>query len=145
MVIRLAGLRPRHDQLKLFLTAVAVASLFATFIILVAFKYGGRPDPPRASLVHTSTAEYIWASAVFVFIVYQLLGLMIGAKKTDDLTSKALRAVGGLGNRVKLGLRRGACCRHAGCDPEGLCHQPPTHGTIRTAGPTFILRPFPLP
>jgi hypothetical protein len=43
----------------------------------------------------------MWAFAVCVFILYQALRFTIGARKTDDLTSKVLRAFARVGSRVK--------------------------------------------
>jgi hypothetical protein len=101
VMVRLAGLRPRHDQLKLFVTALGVVTLMLTGVFL-SIKYGIHlPGLGRWLSSHASLGEYIWLAAVCVFIAYQLLRFVIGAKKTDDLTSKAIRAFARLNGHVK--------------------------------------------
>lgn len=92
VMIRLAGLRPRHDQLKLLVAGLAIVALLVGGVFL-SIKYDVH--------LHASLREYVWAFAVCFFILYQLLRFAIGAKKTDDLTSKALRAFARVSNRVK--------------------------------------------
>jgi hypothetical protein len=103
VMIRLAGLRPRHDQLKLLLTAMGVVAVIIAGILL-SIKYNigfaSRPSGPQASLVRTSRGEYLWAGMVVAFVVYQLLRLVLGAKRTDDLTSKVVRALVRFSNRI---------------------------------------------
>ena len=103
VMVRLAGLRPRHDQLKLFLTAIAIVAVIVAGILL-SIKYNigfaSRPSGPKSTLVHTSLSEYLWAGMVVLFVVYQLLRLVLGAKTADDLTSKVLRAFARLSNRI---------------------------------------------
>jgi hypothetical protein len=103
VMIRLAGLRPRHDQLKLFLTAMAIVAVMISGILL-SIKYnipfGSHPSGPKSSLVHTSLSEYLWAGMVVVFVVYQLLRLVLGPKRADDVTSKVLRALARFSNRI---------------------------------------------
>jgi hypothetical protein len=103
VMIRIAGLRPRHDQLKLFLTAMAIVVVIISGILL-SIKYnigfGSRPSGPKSTLVHTSLSEYVWAAMVVVFVVYQLLRLVLGAERADDLTSKVLRAFARFSNRI---------------------------------------------
>lgn len=101
VMIRLAGLRPRHDQLKLFVTSLAIVALLLGGMFL-SIKYDLHlPKFARRLDLHASLREYMWAFAVCVFLVYQLLRFIIGARKTDDLTSKALRVFARVGNRVK--------------------------------------------
>jgi hypothetical protein len=101
VMIRLAGLRPRYDQLKLFVTGLAIVALILGGMF-VSIKYDIHlPKFARRLDLHASLREYMWAFAVCVFILYQSLRFVIGAKKTDDLTSKALRAFARVGNRVK--------------------------------------------
>ncbi len=99
VMIRLAGLRPRHDQLKLFGAALGIVSLMLAGIFL-SVKYDTHlPGFARRLSLHASLGEYIWVAAVCLFIAYQLLRLVIGARRTDDLTSKALRAFARGANR----------------------------------------------
>jgi hypothetical protein len=101
VMIRLAGLRPRHDQLKLLVTGLAVVALLLGGMFL-SIKYDLHlPKFARRLNLHASLGEYMWAFAVCAFILYQSLRFIIGAKKTDDLTSKALRAFARVSNRVK--------------------------------------------
>lgn len=101
VMIRLAGLRPRHDRLKLLVTGLAIVTLLLGGMFL-SIKYDVHlPKFGRRLDLHASLREYIWGFAVCVFILYQSLRFVIGAKKTDDLTSKALRAFARVSNRVK--------------------------------------------
>jgi hypothetical protein len=101
VMIRLAGLRPRHDQLKLFVTALAIVALFLSGLLL-SIKYDIHlPKFARRLTLHASPGEYVWAFTLCVFVVYQLLRFVVGAKRTDDLTSKALRKFARVANRAK--------------------------------------------
>jgi hypothetical protein len=101
VMIRLAGLRPRHDQLKLLVTGLAIVALLLSGMFL-SIKYDLHlPKFARRLNLHASLGEYMWAFAVCVFILYQSLRFTIGARKTDDLTSKVLRAFARVGSRVK--------------------------------------------
>ncbi len=100
VMTRLASLRPRHDQLKLFGTALvlAVVSLFAIF---VAIKYDIHFPTLGRLHAHASLAEYIWAAGACLFIIYQVLRFVIGAKQADDLVAKLARQFARLSNRVR--------------------------------------------
>ena len=101
VMFRLAGLRPRHDQLKLLLTSLAIVALLLGGIFL-SIKYDAHaPKFARRLNLHASPREYIWAFLVCIFIAYQLLRFVLGAKKTDDLTSKAIRVHARVANRSK--------------------------------------------
>ena len=97
---QLPGLRPRHDQLKLLLTSLAIVALVlgGTFL---SIEYVHAPKFARRLNLHASPGEYIWAFLVCIFIAYQLLRFVLGAKKTDDLTSKAIRVFARVANRAK--------------------------------------------
>jgi hypothetical protein len=103
VMIRLAGVRPRHDQLKLFLTAMAIVGVVIAGILL-SIKYNNgffsRPSGPKGTLVRTSAGEYLWAAMVVVIVLYQLLRVILGARRADDLTSKLLRAFARFSNRI---------------------------------------------
>jgi hypothetical protein len=101
VMTRRAGLRPRHDQLKLFITSLAVATAFL-FSLLIAVKYNLHlPGAGKRLAPNISLAEYVWAGLVCVFIVYQLLRFVLGARRADDLTSKLLRQCARLSNRMR--------------------------------------------
>jgi hypothetical protein len=85
-MIRIAGLRPAGDQLKLFATALAIV-ICALLIPLLSAKYHFHL-PSRSDL-----AFYVWAAAVCLVIAYSALRFIIGSKRTDDLTSKALETI----------------------------------------------------
>jgi len=101
VMIRLAGLRPRHDQLKLFVTGLSIVAVTLGGMFL-SIKYDVHlPRFAKRLNLHASLREYVWAILVCVFVAYQLLRLTIGAKRTDDLTSKALRSFARVSNRIK--------------------------------------------
>ncbi len=101
VMIRLAGLRPRHDRVKLFVTALGVTSLMLAGIFLSAKHNSHLRGLGRRLPLHAFLGEYIWAAGVCLFIAYQFLRFVIGAKRTDELTSKALRAFARGANRVR--------------------------------------------
>jgi hypothetical protein len=86
VMIRIAGLRPAGDQLKLFATALAIV-ICALLIPLLSAKYHFHL-PSRSDL-----AFYVWAAAVCLVIAYSAFRFIIGGKRTDDLTSKALETI----------------------------------------------------
>jgi hypothetical protein len=86
VMIRIAGLRPAGDQLKLFATALAIV-ICALLLPLPSAKYHFHL-PSRSDL-----AFYFWAAVVFLVIAYSALRFIVGSKRTDDLTSKALETI----------------------------------------------------
>jgi hypothetical protein len=89
VMIGIAGLRPAGDRLRLFGTAIVLVSCFLLFIFL-SIKYQinvSKYFPSRDAL-----RFYEWAAGVFLVIAYLLLRYILGAKRTDDLTSKAIEA-----------------------------------------------------
>ena len=82
-MIRLAGLRPRGDQLRLFATGLGIATCILVWVFIAA-KYN-IPMPSRGNL-----AVFIWAVLCLLFIAYMLLRFVLGRKKADDFTSKVL-------------------------------------------------------
>ena len=83
VMIRLAGLRPRGDQLRLFATALGIVVCFLVWIF-VSIKYN-IPMPSRDSL-----GIFVWAVVACLFVAYMLLRFILGRKRADDLTAKAL-------------------------------------------------------
>jgi hypothetical protein len=89
VMIRQAGLRPRGDILRLWGAGVVIVTVFVALIFLsisLSNKYGidlgrylGRGSP---------LGPYIWVSALFLAITYQLLRFFLGAQKVDHWTSK---------------------------------------------------------
>jgi hypothetical protein len=93
VMIRLAGLRPRGDQLRLFATGLGIVTciLVGTFI---SIKYN-IAVPSRGSL-----GIFVWAVLAGLFVAYMLLRFILGRKRTDDLTSKALERLVRIYQRV---------------------------------------------
>lgn len=93
VMIRMAGLRPRGDQLRLFVTGLAIVA-----VIFIAILLGIKYDihvPSRSDL-----EIFVWIFLVFAFVAYMLLRFIIGARKTDDLTSTVLEKLSRLWQRV---------------------------------------------
>jgi hypothetical protein len=93
VMIRLAGLRPRGDQLRLFATGLAVATGLLASIFL-ADKYE-IPLPSRGNL-----SILMWAALVCLFVGYTVLLFVAGEAKTAELTSKAVEKIVRLYQRV---------------------------------------------
>ena len=81
--IRLAGLRPRGDQLRVFVTGLGIATCLLVWIFL-GIKYN-IPVPSRGNL-----EVFAWAVLCLIFVAYTLLRFILGRKGRDELTSKAL-------------------------------------------------------
>jgi hypothetical protein len=89
-MIRGAGLRPPHDDLRLLVAGLAVAGVML-LVILVSAKYNidlGRYAPSRDAL-----RFYVWAGAISVAIGYMLVRWILGAQRFDDLTGKLLEKI----------------------------------------------------
>jgi hypothetical protein len=83
VMIRLAGLRPRGDQLRLFSAGLGIATCIVMWVFFSA-KYH-IPMPSRGSL-----GVFVSAFVACLFIAYMLLRFILGSKRADDLTSKVL-------------------------------------------------------
>jgi len=93
VMIRLAGLRPRGDQLRLFAAGLGIA----TCVLMWAFfsiKYN-IPMPSRGNL-----GIFVWALLACLFIAYMLLRFILSRKRADDLTSKVLEKLVRIYQRV---------------------------------------------
>jgi hypothetical protein len=93
VMIRLAGLRPRGDQLRLFATGIGIVTCILVWTF-VAIKYN-IPMPSRGSL-----GGFVWVVLCFLFIAYMLLRFILGRKRADDLTSKVLEKLVRIFQRV---------------------------------------------
>ncbi len=93
VMIRLAALRPRGDQLRLFATGLGIVTciLIWTFI---GIKYN-IPMPSRGTL-----GVFVWAVLACLFVGYTLLRFILGRNRTDELTSKALEKLVRIYQRV---------------------------------------------
>jgi hypothetical protein len=93
VMIRLAELRPRGDQFRLFATGTgSVAVLFIAIVLSIKYDIH---TPSRGDL-----RVFVWVFFVCLFVSYMLLRFIIGAKKADDLTSRALEKLSRLWQRV---------------------------------------------
>lgn len=93
VMIRLAGLRRRGDQLRLFATGLAIVAVLLVWIFL-SMKYHV-PMPSRGEL-----GILVWAVLVCLFVAYTLLRFIIGRERTDDLTSTVLEKFARIWQRV---------------------------------------------
>jgi hypothetical protein len=93
VMIRLAGLRPRGDQLRVLATALGIVACILVWVF-VSVKYN-IPMPSRGSL-----GVVVWAVVASLFIAYVLLRFILGRNRADDLTSKALEKMVRLYQRV---------------------------------------------
>jgi hypothetical protein len=93
VMIRLAGLRPRGDQLRLFVTGLGIATclLVGTFL---GIKYN-IPVPSRGNL-----EVFAWAVLCLIFVAYTLLRFILGRTRRDELTSKVLEKLVRIWQRV---------------------------------------------
>lgn len=83
VMIRLAGLRPRGDQLRLFATGLGIVACILVWIFL-SIKYS-IPMPSRGDL-----GIFVWAVLACLFVGFMALRFVLGRKRADDLTSKVL-------------------------------------------------------
>lgn len=81
VMVRLAGLRPRGDLLKLWGTGVVVVVVFIGLLIL-SLKYG--IDPARYLPSRGTITVVIWATLLVITILYQSSRMLLGGKKVDD-------------------------------------------------------------
>ncbi|HTU41911.1 MAG TPA: hypothetical protein VMF10_09390 [Candidatus Aquilonibacter sp.] len=93
VMIRLAGLRRRGDQLRLFVTGLGIVTCLLVWTFL-GIKYN-IPVPSRGSL-----EIFAWAVLCVIFIGYTLLRFILGRKRRDELTSKALQKLVRVWQRV---------------------------------------------
>jgi len=93
VMIRLAGLRPPGDQLRLLAAGLGIVTciLMWTFI---GIRYN-IPVPSRGNL-----GIFVWIFLACLFVSYMLLRFVIGAKKADDLTSTVLEKLSRIWQRV---------------------------------------------
>jgi hypothetical protein len=83
VMIRLAGLRPRGDQFRLFVTGLGIVTCILIWTFL-GIKYN-IPVPSRGNL-----EVFAWAVLCSIFVAYTLLRFILGRKRRDELTSKVL-------------------------------------------------------
>lgn len=87
VMVEIAGLRPAGDQLRLLGAGLGIATCFL-LVIFLSVKYNiniSKYVPSRGALFF-----YAWETSLCAAIFYLLFRLIVGRKKADDLTSKAL-------------------------------------------------------
>jgi hypothetical protein len=97
VMIRLAGLRQRGDQLRLFAVGLGIATCILVWVFL-SIKYN-TALPSRGDL-----QSFGWAFITCLAVGYLLLRFILGSNRTDDLTSKVLAKLVRIYQRVS-GLR----------------------------------------
>jgi hypothetical protein len=93
VMIRLAALRPRGDQLRLLGTGLGIVTAFLLAIFL-GIKYDIHM-PSRSDL-----EMFVWVFLACLFVSYMLLRFIIGAKKADDVTFTVLEKLARIWQRV---------------------------------------------
>ncbi len=94
VMVTLADLRPRGDQLRLLATGLGVATcLFFGISLMVKYNI---PMPSNEGI-----GLFIWAVAACLVAAYILLRLTIGGKRADHLTSKFIEKVVGIFQRAR--------------------------------------------
>jgi hypothetical protein len=81
VIIRLAGLRPRGDLLRLWGCALLFVAVFIGFLFL-SLKYGIEPGkylPSRSAIT-----VFIWATLLAITVFYLSSRWILGGKKVDD-------------------------------------------------------------
>jgi hypothetical protein len=96
-IIRVAGLRPAGDRLRLFGTALAVVTCFL-LVTFLCIKY--QVHLPRYLETKDDRRFIFWLGGVCVVFAYVLLQFILGRKKVDNFLSKAIEAF------VRLSQRR---------------------------------------
>jgi hypothetical protein len=93
VMIQLANLRPRGDQLRLFAAGLGIAACILMWTFL-SIKYE-TPMPSRGNL-----GIFVWAVLGCLFAAYMLLRFILGGKRADDFTSRVLEKLVRIYHRV---------------------------------------------
>jgi hypothetical protein len=87
VMIRLAGVRPRGDRLRLFVTALIIVAGFL-FAIFCSVKYNvdlSQYVPSRGTL-----SVCLWAAGVSMVVAYLILRLIVGEKRANGAVASVL-------------------------------------------------------
>lgn len=102
VMIRLAGLRPRLDQLNLLGAGIFVATLWVCLVFLSIYlrtRHGVFFDKYMPS---SDNLEFLlWAIPACLLGGYCLLRLLLGERRVDDLLARPLLGLGRFFNRSK--------------------------------------------
>lgn len=93
VMIRLAGLRPRGDQLRLLETGLGIVWVIL-ILILLSIKYNIH-IPFRGDV-----GNVVWAFLTCLVVAYTLLRFILGRTRTDHLTSTVLQKLARVWQRV---------------------------------------------
>jgi hypothetical protein len=93
VMLRLAGLRPRGDQFRLFVTALGIVGCILLWVFF-SIKYN-IPMPSRGQL-----GVFAWAVLASLFVAYMLLRIVLGRKRTDHIVSELIERIVRLYQRV---------------------------------------------
>ena len=93
VMIRLAGLRPRGDELRLLAAGLGIVTCILMWTFL-GIKYN-IPMPSRGNL-----GVFVLAVLCLLFVWYTLLRFILGRNRTDELTSKVLEKLVRIYQRV---------------------------------------------
>ncbi len=93
VMIRLAGLRRRGDQVRLFVTGLGIVTCLLVWTFF-GIKYN-IPVPSRGNL-----EVFAWIVLCVIFVAYTLLRFILGRKRRDELTSKMLEKLVRVWQRV---------------------------------------------
>jgi len=86
VMLRLAGLRPRGDQLRLFVTALGVVACILILVFL-SVKFNISIPPTR------NLRMFVWVVFGCLAVAYMLSRVVLGSKRTDDFTSQIVERV----------------------------------------------------
>ena len=92
VMIRLAGLRPSGDQLRLLATGLGIVIVILTSTFL-SIKFN----------VHMPSGDlgiFVWVFLACAVVAYMLLRFIVGARRADDFTSTALERLSRIWQRV---------------------------------------------
>jgi hypothetical protein len=93
VMIRLASLRPRGDQLRLFVAGLGIVTFILAWTF-IGIRYN-IPVPSRGNL-----GILVWAVLTGLFVAYMLLRFIVGRTKADNFTSRVLEKLVRIYQRV---------------------------------------------
>jgi hypothetical protein len=87
VMIRIAGLRPKGDQLRLFLSALSIVTcLFLIAFLPAKFRIGLSRDLPSKEAV----SFFTWIAVVCVAVGYSLFRFVVGGRKADQMAGNVV-------------------------------------------------------
>lgn len=102
VMVNLAGLRPRWDQLKLFAAGIIVATLLMCLGLLRVYLKASYGIDPSKYMPSRDNLEFLfWGIPVCLVIVYWLLRLLLWERRVDDFVARPLVGLSRLLGRSK--------------------------------------------